>query len=115
MQLQYPTLNRLCKYKMGRNRLGNSSAKKDVGVTVNDKPSMSQQRHIVVKMASVIPRYRNRHKAFETWIGASILLGTGKNTAGLEHCTPGKAWARRKEFRGEETLKELGYSAESKE
>lgn len=66
MQLQYPTLNRLCKYRMGRNRLGNSSAKKDVGVTVNDKLSMSQQRHIVVKTASVILRYRKRNKVFET-------------------------------------------------
>lgn len=59
MQLQYPTLNRLCKYRMGRHKLGNSSAKKDVGVTV----SMSQQHHIVVKMAGVILRYRN--KVFE--------------------------------------------------
>lgn len=56
-QLQYSTLNRLYKYRMGRNRLGNSSAKKDVGVTVNNKLSMSQQRHIVVKMANVILRY----------------------------------------------------------
>jgi len=57
VQLQYSTLNRLYKYRMGRNRLGNSSAKKDVGVTVNNKLSMSQQRHIVVKMANVILRY----------------------------------------------------------
>lgn len=89
MQLQYPTLNRLCKYRMGRNRLGNSSAK-EVGVTVKDKPSMSQQHHIVVKMASVILRYRNRNKIFETGIDPSILLSTSKNTAGLEHCTSGK-------------------------
>lgn len=56
VQLQYSTLNRQYKYRMGRNRLGNSSAK-DVGVTVNNKLSMSQQRHIVVKMANVILRY----------------------------------------------------------
>lgn len=63
MQLQYPTLNRLCKYRMGRHKLGNSSAKKDVGVTADDKVGMSQQHHIVVKMADVILRYRN--KVFE--------------------------------------------------
>lgn len=57
VQLQYSTLNRPNKHRMGRNRLGNSSAKKDVGVTVNNKLSMSQQRHIVVKMANVILRY----------------------------------------------------------
>ena len=66
VQQQYSTLNRLYKYRMGRNRLGNSSARKDAGVTVNDKLSMSQQRHIVVKIASVTLRYRNRSKGFET-------------------------------------------------
>lgn len=49
----------------GGNRLGNSSARKDAGVTVNDKLSMSQQRHIVVKIASVTLRYRTRSKDFE--------------------------------------------------
>lgn len=48
------------------NRLGNSSARRDAGVTVNDKLSMSQQRHIVVKIASVTLRYRTRSKDFET-------------------------------------------------
>lgn len=66
MQLQYPTLNRQCKYWMWRSRLGNSSAKMGVGVTVNDKPSMSQRCHTVVKMASVTPRYRNKNKVSET-------------------------------------------------
>lgn len=48
------------------NRLGNSSARRDAGVTVNDKLSTSQQRHIVVKIASVTLRYRTRSKDFET-------------------------------------------------
>lgn len=30
------------------------------------------------------------------------------------HCTPGKVWNERRQSKGEETLKELGYAAESR-
>lgn len=79
---------------MWRSRLGNSSAEMGVGVTVNDKPSMSQQCHTVVKMASVTLRYRNKNKVSETGINPSVLPSTGKNTGWALHSR--KAWSKRK-------------------
>lgn len=73
------------------NRLGNSSARRDAGVTVNDKLSMSQQRHIVVKIASVTLRYRTRSKDFETWINPLVLQKHSQYAASrLGHCSSGK-------------------------
>lgn len=60
-----------------------------VGVTVNDKPSMSQQCHTVVKMASVTLRYTETKIRFLRQ--ESILLfypALARTLAG--HCTPGK-------------------------
>lgn len=37
-----------------------------VGVTVNDKPSVSQQCHTVVKMASATLRHRIKNEVYET-------------------------------------------------